>query len=53
MPESEKNGGASSKGLAESAPPVGIGLTDLPKIGEASSLYITPYNEGLIICNTV
>ena len=33
MLESEKNGGASSKGWAESAPLVEIGLTDLPKIG--------------------
>ena len=53
MPESEKNGGASSKRLAESAPMAGIGLIDLTKIGEASCLYIIPYNEGSIICNTL
>ena len=32
MPESEKNGDVSSKGWAKSAPLVGIGLTDLPKL---------------------
>ena len=33
MPEGEKHGGATSKGWAESAPMVGIGLTGLPNIG--------------------
>ena len=33
MTEGEKNGGASSKGWAESAPLVGIGLTDLSNMG--------------------
>ena len=36
MPEGEKIGGASSKGWVESAPLVGIELTDLPKIGTPS-----------------
>ena len=36
MSEGEKNWGASSKGWADSAPLVGIGLTDLTNIGGAS-----------------
>ena len=43
MTEGEKNGGASSKGLAESAPLVGIALTDLPSIRGTSGPPLPPH----------
>ena len=48
MPEGEKIGGASSKEWAESAPLVGIELTNLPDIGGASGPPFGPPSSGII-----